>query len=216
VRSGATVKFEAGFGTIALPRLDLAAGAVLDLGEATLTIGPGGADEATIRQWIIAGRGNGAFNGTSGIRSSAAAAATGSRTVGYAVRPDGSATVMFTAVGDLNLDRKVDVFDLLAMDSGGRFGSPQAAGWSQGDLNYDGRTNVFDLLGIDTAGSFNAGSIVPAANGLEASVLSPTKTNLSPVVDTAMVDSAPTISRAATFARLAAGIVWEMVADDEL
>jgi len=103
----------------------------------------------------------------------------------------------------------------LAMDSGGRFGSPQAAGWSQGDLNYDGRTNVFDLLGIDTAGSFNTGSIVPAANRLGASVLSPTKTNLSPVVATAMVDSAPIISGTATFARLAAGIEWEMIADEE-
>jgi len=214
VRSGATVKLETGFGTVALPRLDLAAGAVLDLGEATLTIGPGGADEATIRQWIIAGRGNGAFNGTSGIRSSAAAAAAGSRTIGYAISPDGSATVMFTAVGDLNLDRKVDVFDLLAMDSGGRFGSPQAAGWSQGDLNYDGRTNVFDLLGIDTAGTFNAGTIVPAASGVKASGTSFTETTVSAAASTTTALEAPAPSRTAAFASLAAGIQWEMVAAD--
>ena len=189
VRAGATVKLEVGYGTVALPRLALAAGAVVDLGEARLTIGPGGADEATIRQWIIAGRNGGTWNGTSGIRSAAAAAAAGSRAIGYAVQPDGSATVVFTAVGDLNLDRKVDVFDLLAMDSGGRFGSVEAASWSQGDLNYDGRTNVFDILGIDSGGAFNGGSIVPPA---------PTAT---------------------TFARLAAGIAWEALAaaedDDE-
>jgi len=207
VQPGATVKLEVGFGTVALPQLDLAAGAVLDLGEAQLTIGPGGADEATIRQWIIAGRGDGAFNGTSGLRSSAAATAAGSRTIGYTVGADGSATVMFTAIGDLNLDRKVDVFDLLAMDAGGRFGSTQPAGWSQGDLDYDGRTNVFDLLGIDTAGSFNAGSIVPAASGLEANVSSLTQTTVSPA---ATAEPAAGMSGAATFARLAAGIEWEM------
>jgi len=116
---------------------------------------------------------------------------------------------MFTAIGDLNLDRKVDVFDLLAMDAGGRFGSTQPAGWSQGDLDYDGRTNVFDLLGIDTAGSFNAGSIVPAASGLEANVSSRTETTVSPAVATATADSAAAMSGAATFARLAAGIEWE-------
>jgi YVTN family beta-propeller protein/autotransporter-associated beta strand protein len=209
VQPGATVKLEVGFGTVALPQLDLAAGAVLDLGEAQLTIGPGGADEATIRQWIIAGRGDGAFNGTSGLRSSAAATAAGSRTIGYTVGADGSATVMFTAIGDLNLDRKVDVFDLLAMDAGGRFGSTLPAGWSQGDLDYDGRTNIFDLLGIDTAGSFNAGSIVPAASGLEANVSSLTETTVSPAVATATADSAAAMSGAATFARLAAGIECE-------
>jgi len=39
VRAGATVRLEVGFGTVALPRLALAAGAILDLGEARLTIG---------------------------------------------------------------------------------------------------------------------------------------------------------------------------------
>jgi shikimate kinase len=99
------------------------------------------------------------------------------------------------------------------MDSGGRFGSPQAAGWSQGDLNYDGRTNVFDLLGIDTAGTFNTGTIVPAANGLKASGTSFTETAVSAATSTTTLES-PAPSRTAVFASFAAGIQWEMVAAD--
>ena len=162
VRAGGTAVFEVGFGSVAVTGLALTAGAAVDLGEAMLTIGPDGGDEETLRQWIVAGRNGGAWNGSEGIRSTAAGQAASSRGIGYSIRSDGSATIMFTAIGDLNLDRKVDVFDLLMIDAAGRFGGPQAAGWAEGDLNYDGRTNVFDLLAIDTAAMFNAGSIPTA------------------------------------------------------
>lgn len=159
VRAGATVRLDVGLSSVPLAQLDLAAGAVLDIGAGGLEIAAGGADEAALRGWILAGRGGGSWLGSGGIRSAAAAAASGSRSIGYAVRPDGSVRVIFTAIGDLDLDRDVDVFDLIGMDAAGRYGSGQPAGWAQGDVTYDGQATVFDLVGIDSAGTYGAGSI---------------------------------------------------------
>jgi hypothetical protein len=98
---------------------------------------------------------------SNGIRSTDAALTTGSRTIGYEVRTDGSARIIFTAIGDL--DNDVDVFDLIRMNAGGRYGSGQTAGWTQGDVTYDGQATVFDLVGIDSAGTYGAGPIGIAA-----------------------------------------------------
>jgi autotransporter-associated beta strand protein len=153
VWTGATVRLAVGLASVALARLDLAAGAVLDIGTGGVEIAAGGTDEATLRGWILAGRSGGGWLGSTGIRSTAAALATGSRTIGYEVRPDGSGRVIFTAIGDLDLDRDVDVFDLIGMDAAGRYSTSQTAGWTEGDVTYDGQTTVFDLIGIDSAGT---------------------------------------------------------------
>jgi fibronectin-binding autotransporter adhesin len=137
-------------------------GGRVDLGAGQLTIAAGGISAADLRADIIAGRNNGAWNGTTGITSSAAAATSG-RAVGYVVNGDGSARVSFAASGDVDLNGQVNVFDLVSINSSGRYGTGTASVWSQGDFNYDGVTNVFDLVAVNTAGVYGQGNYFPAA-----------------------------------------------------
>jgi autotransporter-associated beta strand protein len=139
------------------------AGGLLDLGTGRLTVSAGGISAADLRAAIVAGRQGGGWNGSSGIVSSAAADAAGSRVVGYALDSAGVATVAFAAPGDVDLDGVVDVFDLVDVNAAGQYGTGQAAVWSQGDFNYDAVTNVFDLVAVSGADVFNRGSYLPAA-----------------------------------------------------
>ncbi|MFM1903829.1 MAG: hypothetical protein RLZZ440_1729, partial [Planctomycetota bacterium] len=87
----------------------------------------------------------------------------GTRSVGYVVAGDGSVRVSFAAAGDTDLDGKTDVFDLVNVNSGGKYGTGLAADWSGGDFTYDGVTNVFDLVAVNGAGAYGRGSYFPAA-----------------------------------------------------
>jgi autotransporter-associated beta strand protein len=138
-------------------------GGKIDLGAGQVTVAAGGITAADLRADIIAGRNGGAWTGATGITSSTAAASGGTRSVGYVVAGDGSATVSYAAAGDVDLSGQVNVFDLVAVNSGGKYGSGTAAVWSQGDFNYDGVTNVFDLVGINTAAVYGQGNYFPAA-----------------------------------------------------
>ena len=158
IESGAGLILDIGFATATIDGLALSGSAAVDLGTGGLVV-LGGADEPTVREWILAGRT--AASG-SGIRSSAVTDA--SRTIGYAVTASGTATMVFTAPGDLDLDGDVDVLDLIRLQSAGRFGTGLPAGWSQGDVDYDGRADVFDLVSIAAAGAYGAGSIVPSGD----------------------------------------------------
>ena len=137
-------------------------GGRVDLGAGQLTIAAGGISAADLRADIIAGRNNGGWNGGTGIMSSTAAATSG-RAVGYVVNGDGSARVSFAASGDVDLNGQVNVFDLVSINSSGRYGTGTASVWSQGDFNYDGVTNVFDLVAVNTAGVYGQGNYFPAA-----------------------------------------------------
>ena len=130
----------------------------------------GGISAADLRADIIAGRNGGGWNGSSGLTSSAAAASGGTRAVGYVVAGDGTAQASFAAPGDTNLNGTVDVFDLVGINSGGKYGAGTAAVWSEGDFNYDGVTNVFDLVGINTAGAYGRGNYFPASPAVAAGV----------------------------------------------
>ncbi len=138
-------------------------GSVLDLGSSAIQFAAGGIDAAALRADILAGRGAGNWSGASGITSSAAAATSG-RAVGYVINGDGSGQVGYAAVGDADMSGAVNVFDLVSINSSGRYGSGTSAIWSQGDFNYDGVTNVFDLVGINTAGAYGRGNYFPAAS----------------------------------------------------
>jgi autotransporter-associated beta strand protein len=152
--------------TVAVASLEVdkeAGGGLLDLGAGEITIAPGGSSVASLRADLLVGRNGGDWNGITGIMSSTAAASGGTRAVGYLVAGDGSARVSFAAPGDTNLNGQVDVFDLVSINSGGRYGTGAAAVWSQGDFNYDRVTNVFDLVAINTAGAYGQGNYFPAA-----------------------------------------------------
>jgi hypothetical protein len=105
----------------------------------------------------LAGNGGGTMVMESGL---AAAASPPSRAVGYTIAGDGTAVVAYAALGDVNLNGQVDVFDLVGINSSGRYNSGQTADWSTGDADYDGVTNVFDLVSINSAGAYNAGRYV--------------------------------------------------------
>jgi prepilin-type N-terminal cleavage/methylation domain-containing protein len=152
--------------TVAVSGLSVAegvGGGRLDLGAGQITVVAGGISAADLRVDLLAGRNNGSWNGTVGIMSSTAAASGGTRAVGYVVATDGTATVSFAAAGDINLNGQVDVFDLVGINTTGKYGTGSASVWGQGDFNYDGATNVFDLVAINTAGAYGKGNYFPAA-----------------------------------------------------
>jgi hypothetical protein len=88
-------------------------GGLFDVGMGQVTV-TSGLSANDVRAAIIAGMGDGTWNGTVGITSSAAArdlAASVPRTVGWINNYDGSVTFAYAAPGDTNLDRLVDVVD---------------------------------------------------------------------------------------------------------
>ena len=138
-------------------------GGRVDLGAGEIIVAAGGISAADLRADIIAGRNGGAWTGTTGITSSTAAASGGTGAVGYLVNGDGSARVSFAVAGDVDLSGSVNVFDVVSINSSGKYGTGLASAWSQGDFNYDGVTNVFDLVAVNTAGTYGQGNYFPAA-----------------------------------------------------
>ncbi len=156
VHPGATVRLAVAGPPMQLPGLSIEAGGLLDLGTGSLLIASGAATAADVRQWIVAARGTGDWQGRAGLTSSAAG---GNRAVASRVRPDGAIEVRVTTLGDANLDQRVDVLDLMAILAGGRYGAASVSDWTTGDFNYDGRTTLVDLTTILAAGGYNTGSI---------------------------------------------------------
>ena len=156
VLDGARLVLDIGFTTATVRALARSATGVIDLGTGGIVVAAGGSDETAIREGIRAGRVPGSV---SGIQSSAVSDA--SRSIGYSVAADGEARLVFTAPGDLDLDRDVDVLDLVAMVAAARFGTGVPAGWSEGDIDYDGLANVFDLVAIAAGGGYGIGSLLP-------------------------------------------------------
>ena len=152
--------------TVAAATLDVDdTGGRVDLGAGQITIAAGGSTPEQLRADIIAGRNGGSWNGTAGIASAtAAAAAAGTRAVGYSVAGDGSARVSYAAPGDSNLDGRVNFSDIQAIISGGRYGQASPTGvWANGDFNYDGLVNFTDIQFLLNAGAYGQASYFPAA-----------------------------------------------------
>ena len=142
---------------------EAAGGGRLDLGAGQVAMATGGIAAEALRADIIAGRNGGAWNGTAGITSAAAAASPTTRAVGYAVAGDGSAKVSFAAPGDTNLDGLVNFTDIQAIINGGRYGQPGTTGvWAVGDFNYDGLVNFTDIQALLNAGAYGQPSYFPA------------------------------------------------------
>ena len=123
------------------------------------------------------------MTGTTGITSAAARSSSGgSRTVGYAVAPDGAARVAFAAPGDTDLDGTVNVFDLVAINGSGTYGTGRPAVWDEGDFNYDGVTTVFDLVEIGGSGAYGRGRYTPPEAGISAAAAVPEPSGLPPLL----------------------------------
>jgi hypothetical protein len=137
--------------------------------------------QASLLADLVAGRGDGSWNGTSGITSTAAARALGQsipRAVAWLDNGDGSFLVAFAAPGDTNLDYTIDILDAGNFLSFGKYDTGLSATWQEGDFNYDGNVDVLDASEFFGTGLYDTGNyITPAgAVGSVAAVPEPTAT----------------------------------------
>jgi hypothetical protein len=169
VMPGASVVFDVGSETVIVNSLTLEAGGTVDLGYGQITIGALGYVYADVQESLAAGHGNGFGGGSAGICSRYASLPLG-WTVGYTLNWDGSMTVGYAAIGDTNLSGEVDIIDATNLLSSVKFGTVEAATWSEGDFNYDGLFDVLDLADFITANLFNSGPSRLAAGNSAGSV----------------------------------------------
>ncbi|HEY1686838.1 MAG TPA: hypothetical protein VGG19_18905 [Tepidisphaeraceae bacterium] len=159
------VQIATGAGHVEIGSLAISSNSTLDITNNSLAIDYSGASPAaTIRGYIISGRDGGLWNGT-GIRSSDAGLYTPAvTTIGY--KDTGSQIlVMYTWIGDTNLDGSVDESDLLAMAPSGTTN----ATWSEGDFNYDGIVNADDYALFQLGAAYattNIANVVPEPENL--------------------------------------------------
>jgi rhamnogalacturonan endolyase len=140
--------------------LDPTAGGLIDVGNGLMTVAAG-LSTTLMRQALATGRGDGSWNGTAGITSTAAASALAQsipRTVGWLDNGNGSVTVAFAAAGDTNLDWTVDVLDAANFLAGGAFDSGRPASWNEGDFGYDGVVDILDAADFLANALFDAGT----------------------------------------------------------
>ena len=156
VAPGARVVVDTGTDRVDVASLAIDPSGSVELGRAGFVVAADGFDAAAVRQAVIAGRNGGGWNGTAGITSAAAASESG-RGVGYVVGNNGRLTVGFAAYGDTDLDGQVSAFDLIGLQSQGRFNTGAVTSWQQGDFNYDGVANVLDLVATTGSGAYGRG-----------------------------------------------------------
>jgi len=130
--------------------LSLSGGATLDITQGKLTVSSASTPLGFIQGYLTNGYNAGAWNGSTGIISSAASANSKTNSIGYASSgdavsfaiPAGQIVVMYTTIGDADLSGHTNFNDFLAQQNGyGKSGN-----WSQGDFDYSGTVNFNDFL----------------------------------------------------------------------
>jgi fibronectin-binding autotransporter adhesin len=152
--------------TLSSLSIDYTNGATLALRDNALVINYGSNSNpiTDIQQYIQSGSDSGVWDGTGITGASRTACALGYANVGRATYPEDitggtgtwlgssvpstSVVVVFTWLGDCNLDGKVDSSDLALMGSG------PADDWYHGDLNYDGVVDADDFSLFDLGVEF--------------------------------------------------------------
>ncbi|MFM7205654.1 MAG: autotransporter-associated beta strand repeat-containing protein [Planctomycetaceae bacterium] len=160
VRAGGRVTIDVGIGEIALPALVVDPLGRVDIGAGRITVAATGLAESSLRQLLLAGRGDGSWDGATGIMSRVADPNSG-RTVGYAPSAD-AITIAFAAAGDANLDGIIDVADLANFMSNIDSPALVSAAWGDGDFNYDGIVDQLDLSEFLGTGLFDQGIYLSA------------------------------------------------------
>jgi len=161
------------FTTTSVAGLNLSTGnGLMDVTSGFLTIA-GGMTATQLVAELIEGRGDGSWNGTSGITSSTAAADIASsipRAVGWLDNGDGSLSAAFAAPGDTNIDWVVDVLDAGNFLTFGKYDTGLPASWLEGDFNYDGVVDVLDASDFFNTGLYDNGNynVPPGASGIAA------------------------------------------------
>jgi len=146
-------------------------GGKLDVGTSLVTVAAGGLTASNLVAALVAGRNAGLWDGGTGITSSrvtADMAAGLTRAVGWIDTGAGSLTFGYAASGDTNLDGAIDILDMAAFMSAGKYESGQAAIWAEGDFNYDGLVDLLDAAEFLSTGLFDAGAYNTAAGSIVA------------------------------------------------
>jgi len=170
------------FTTTSVAGLDLTANGLnnkglMDVTSGGLTIASGLSATQLVAE-LLEGRGDGSWNGSSGITSSTAAAEVAlstPRSVGWLDNGNGSLTVAYAAPGDTNLDWSIDILDAANFLALGKFDSGQAATWLEGDFTYDGVVDILDAADFFSTGLFDSGNYntSPVTTGAIAAVPEP-------------------------------------------
>jgi len=133
--------------------------------EVLINYGAGPDPIGSIAAAIISGYNNGTWNGN-GIISSTAQSTVASYGLGYADAADpgnpanlasGQIEILYTLLGDANLDGKVNGSDFNILSANFNTGGDS---WDQGDFNYDGKVNGSDFNILSA--NFNQGSQIAA------------------------------------------------------
>ena len=169
IGSGGEVKIAGGTDTslaVASLGVDQLNGGRLDLGLGRIEVAAGGITDADLLAGLVAGRSDGSWTGTTGIGSSAVAAAIAAvepRSLGWIQRGDGSYLVAYAAPGDTNLDGWLDILDASNFFTSGRFNTGLTGQWSEGDFNYDAVVDTLDVVDFLSTGLFDTGSYLSAS-----------------------------------------------------
>ena len=158
--TGGTLQLGTTTGLAQMTSLSITGNGVLDVNNNHVIITYGSSDPfSTIANYIVSGYNGGGWNGP-GIISTAALTPTNGLMygLGYADGADGIVSglssgqieVMYTLLGDANLDGLVNAADFTILAA--NFNQP-VTGWDQGDFNYDGLVNAADFT--DLAANFN-------------------------------------------------------------
>jgi hypothetical protein len=158
-------------GVTQISSLSIPFGSVLDItnNKVILSYTSGHDPIASVIAWIKDGYAGGSWTGDTGITSSAPMVVNGfSYGIGYADGADGEVAglpsgeieIMYTLLGDANLDGTVNAEDFTPFSQ--NLNKP--GNWDQGDFNYDGTVNSEDF----TPFSHNFGQSVVQSGDLEA------------------------------------------------
>lgn len=156
--------------------LSITGSGALDIGNNHIIVNYGGGADpiASIAGWITSGYDGGTWKG-SGIMSSSAQANPGSYGIGYADAADagnpaglasGQIEIMYTLLGDANLDGKVNGGDFTILAANFNQGGKT---WDEGDFNYDGSVNGGDFTLL--AGNFNQSATQSAVSAADLTAL---------------------------------------------
>jgi autotransporter-associated beta strand protein len=153
-------------GNVVVNALPVAAeGGRVDVGRGIVTVASGLTPVELVTA-IVAGRADGSWTGTSGITSTAVAAAVAvstPRAVGWLDNGNGSVSFAYAAQGDTNIDWVVDILDASNFLSLGKYDTGLPSTWLEGDFNYDGVVDVLDAAeffntGLYDTGNYNTGA----------------------------------------------------------
>ena len=153
------------------------AGGLTDVGNGFMTVSAG-LTAGDLLTAIVAGRNGGGWDGTTGITSGSAAAASAAsvpRAVGWLDNGDGSVSFAYAAPGDTNIDWSIDILDASNFLAGGKFDTALPATWIEGDFSYDGIVDILDAADFFATGLYDAGNYntAPATAGAVAAVPEP-------------------------------------------